>query len=141
MNSDDVNYEEIRRRVNQRLNERVEFLTHLAIYINANVALWVIWGLDLRNNPGLSPWPVLITLIWGVALIGHGAKVFSSVAMDRIREHEVDRAVEREKLRRGMMSDKRKNDRAVALRLSDEGEIIPADEADLPAARSKGSKA
>ncbi len=38
-----INEAEIRRRVQQRLNERIEVYIHLTMYIVANLALWAFW--------------------------------------------------------------------------------------------------
>ncbi len=122
-----INEAEIRRRVHQRFNERIELYIHLTIYIVANVGMWLFW--IIAGGIGKIPvWVLfLITFGWAIGLVGHGAKVLFTSALDGAREREIDRAIERERLRRGMLGDKRKNDADPVLQLSDDGELTPAD--------------
>ena len=87
----------IRRRVEQRLNERVEFYIHGTIFVVTIVGMWVLWL--ATGGLGISIlWPLLITFGWGIGLVSHGAKIYFTRAMDNVKEREIDRALERRAL-------------------------------------------
>jgi membrane protein required for beta-lactamase induction len=58
---------EIRRRVEQRLNKRKEFLIHLMVFAAINLGVWGIWWLFTQG----IPWPLLLSLPWGAGLAAH----------------------------------------------------------------------
>ncbi|HVO44345.1 MAG TPA: 2TM domain-containing protein [Aggregatilineales bacterium] len=135
--NDDINYDEIRKRVDKRVKDRVGFYTHVVIFIAINLMLWVICAF----TTGLEfPWPLFLGVPWGVGLLAHGANVYFAGSLDRMREREVEREIEREHMRRGMMNGKRKNDSETPLRLSDEGELIPGDEGESPQTARRASR-
>ena len=39
----------------------------IGVFVIVNVALWVIWALNDRDQPGV-PWPVYVTVVWGAIL-------------------------------------------------------------------------
>src|SRR5712691_3728269 len=137
MSNDQIDYEAIRQRAEKRVRQRIEFVQHLSIYVIVNLILWALWHIG-RNfsdwQPLQFPWPILVTLIWGVALAIHGAVVYTQTnMMDAMREAAIQQEVEREMRLRGMDTqtaelEKPKRDRAV--RLSDDGEMVPVDEAE-----------
>jgi hypothetical protein len=50
---------------------RVEFKAHLRKYLFVNALLWIIWLIVNISNQGshwTSPWPVYVSLIWGIIL-------------------------------------------------------------------------
>jgi hypothetical protein len=132
--SHDVNYDDIRARAEKRVKQRAEFYQHLAIYLVANVLLWVMFILiSVLANAGGGPLivPLMSTLGWGIGIAIHGIVVYvDTTAMDARREREIQREIERELRRRGIddpaeLYDKPKRDQT--LRLSDDGELIPDD--------------
>ena len=48
-------------------HKRVEFRTHLIVYIVTNTALWGIWWFTWRGYP----WPIWPLLGWGIGLVFH----------------------------------------------------------------------
>src|SRR5690242_4158801 len=75
MSNDPLDYDAIRRRVDERINKRKEFFAHLAAYILTNIAVWVTYL--LISPPGL--WvliPLLVTLGWGIGIVIHGSITF-----------------------------------------------------------------
>src|SRR5437868_1358147 len=135
MSNDQIDYEAIRQRAEKRVRQRIEFVQHLSIYVIVNLILWALWfiGANALHSWVMEfPWPILVTLIWGVALAIHGAVVYTQTnMMDAMRETAIQQEVEREMRLRGMDTqaaelEKPKRDRAV--RLSDDGEIVPVDE-------------
>jgi hypothetical protein len=133
MANDQLDYAEIRRRAEQRVTKRKEFMMHLAIYILVNVGLWI--GFLFLGGLIGGPWPLLIPLLstigWGLAVAIHGVvNYFETTGMDAIREREYQRELQHEMRRRGIddpaLLDKPKRDQAV--RLSDDGELVYEDE-------------
>lgn len=67
----------IRRRVEQEMKKRGEFLGHLAAYFVVNTILWVIFGASAGDGDGTSfPWPLIVSLGWGSGLAAHAVDVF-----------------------------------------------------------------
>ena len=58
---------EIRRRVEAKFEQRNGLLMHLLSYAGTNVMLWAIW---LFSSGGF-PWPLFVTLFWGIGMAGH----------------------------------------------------------------------
>src|SRR5262249_54818420 len=112
----------------QRNELRIGFIIHLIVYLGINAMLWGIWV----NSGGGFPWPMFITLGWGSGLFAHAMQVYQSLPdVAARREEAIQREVEIEKRRMGTATDnyeKPKRDRNV--RLSDDGELVPADEAE-----------
>src|SRR5258707_4494106 len=138
MSNNQIDYDEIRQRAEKRVRQRIEFVQHLSIYVIVNLILWALWFIAKnafpQAEPLFFPWPILVTLIWGVGLAIHAAIVYTQTnMMDAMREAAIQQEVEREMRLRGMDTsaqelEKPKRDRAV--RLSDDGEMVPVDEAD-----------
>src|SRR5260370_15044806 len=135
MSNDQIDYEAIRQRAEKRVRQRIEFVQHLSIYVIINLILWALWfiGANALHWPAMNfPWPILVTLIWGVALAIHGAVVYTQTnMMDAIPQTAIQQEVEREMRLRGMDTqtaelEKPKRDRAV--QLSDDGEMFPVDQ-------------
>jgi len=133
MANDQLDYAEIRRRAEQRVTKRKEFMMHLAIYILVNIGLWIaflfIGGLIQQTWPLLIP--LLSTIGWGLGVAIHGVvNYFETAGMDTIRDREYQRELEREMRRRGIddpaLLDKPKRDQVV--RLSDDGELLYEEE-------------
>jgi len=133
MSDDPVDYENIRRRVEKRVKKRAEFLLHLSIYVTVNLVLWIGFLL-LAADPPLMLIPLLSTLAWGVALVAHGVDTYLQTgALDAMRDREMRREIEWARRHRGLddsgeegETEKPKRERSV--RLSADGELIPADE-------------
>ncbi len=69
-----------------RVEKRKDFHTHLVTYLLVN---GIFWGMHLYASPESFPWPVFITLFWGVGIVLH--------AMDAYRSDDTfSAAVERE---------------------------------------------
>ncbi|HVO44346.1 MAG TPA: 2TM domain-containing protein [Aggregatilineales bacterium] len=127
MKNDDIDYDAIRKRVEQRMKDRMGFIMDLVSFVGVNGLLWLIW------LPGRGfPWPLFITIPWGIGLFAHAANTLFSGTMNKMAEREVEQEIERERMRRGMSTGKRKNELDTPMRLSDEGELIPDDEAESP---------
>ena len=138
MSNDDIDYGEIRQRVEKRMQARLGFIIHLITYVGINGLLWMIWLSTSAHNGHLDfLWPLFISIPWGIGLVAHAMSTVLRGAFNKMQEREIEQEIERERMRRGMVSGKRKNEDSSPMRLSDEGELIPDDEAESPrAARS-----
>lgn|GEM_PF-832917 len=118
----------IRLRIQKRAQQRREFVNSLVSYLIINAALWVFSG-TFSHMMIFFPWPIFVTFFWGVKVALQGWQVYqnSGAALAR-REMSIRREVELEKARLGITDDYEKPKRA--LRLSDDGELIPVDEYD-----------
>ncbi len=148
MSNDGLNYDEIRARAEKRVKKRAEFLQHLAIYLIVNGFLWLMF-LVIAITTGA--WPALIapflsTVGWGIGLAIHALTVYvDTTAVEKMRQQEIDREIQREMERRGMSADVpesyEKPKRDQVMRLSDDGELIPddADQDEQPRVRRRRS--
>lgn len=132
-------YEKIRQRAEKRVRSRSDFFQHMAVYVIVNLGLWSVYILTKELIP--FPWPVFITLAWGVGLSLHGVDVyFNSSLMEARREAAIMREMERELALYRQSSEepysKPKRDRV--LRLTEEGEMVPDDD-DQPIASERRS--
>src|SRR5258708_19266119 len=118
----------LRKRIEIRHRDRNAFYYHLASYLGVQLLLWVIFFTADSHDP--VPWPLFVAFAWGIGLVAHGLRVYqnSLPAINR-REGRIQREMELEKMRLGLANDayeKPKRDHAV--RLSDDGELIPSDD-------------
>ncbi len=102
----------IRHRVSEPLTKRREFFDHLAVYLCINAMFWIVFG----GGDGF-PWPLIITLGWGIGLVAHAAEMFSVVS----RESAIEKAIAKEREQAGYINEKPKRERRV--RLTDDGEF------------------
>lgn len=127
---------QLRKQVEARIQRRNAFYMHLLVYVGINLFLWLIW----LSEPSKELWPLYVSLPWGVGLAAH-AMVFyqnSSWGLQR-REQTIRREIELEKRRLGLADETyEKPKRDQVMRLSDDGEMIPADDDDAqPTAKAK----
>ena len=67
----------LREQALQRVKKRRDFYGHLLVYALVNAALWAIWGVSAADSHGGEfPWPMFITLFWGVGLVMNAWDVF-----------------------------------------------------------------
>lgn len=85
--------EEIRReQALRRIKKRRDFHAHLFVYLVVNIAIWGIWSVIAITSGGWSPWPVWVTLGWGLAVVFNAWDVYvrRPITEDEIRQ-EMDR--------------------------------------------------
>ena len=82
-------YDEIRRRVEQRYQQRTELVIHFAVFVAVNLLLWGIGF--ITGSISDFPWPMIPTLGWGSGLAAHAIEVSSH---SRRRAESEARAVE-----------------------------------------------
>jgi fatty acid desaturase len=61
--------EVVREQALRRLKKRRDFHSHLFAYLTVNVVLWGVWAFFSARSHSWNPWPLWVTLGWGVALI------------------------------------------------------------------------
>jgi 2TM domain len=133
MSDDQLNYEEIRRRAEQRANKRKELIMHVAVFIVVNLSLWLVFGVisGFAANPTFLLIPLLSTLGWGMGVAIHGVVNYvETTGMDNMREREIEREIQRELRRRGLTEADllEKPKRETTVRLSDDGELVYDDD-------------
>lgn len=114
------NYDEIRKRITKRYENRAEFFIHLVSFVIINALLWS--ELVFRRGWLMTGF----TGLWFIGLVAH----FINFLTYEARERAIERAIERE---RGWMSDSGsspKLKRDSYARLSDDGELVEIVDAD-----------
>ncbi len=138
--SDNLDYDDIRRRVEKRVNKRKELYIHMGVFVFGNVVVSSLWLLmrspfvmialdtplyDVFRLFTQLPVPLLLLCAWGIGVMAHSLAVyFETGALDKMHEREMTREIEREK-QRPYLNEKPKRE---ALTLSDDGELVPISE-------------
>lgn len=141
--TDQIDVQAIRKRVEKRFKQRQEFMIHLAVFVITNVGLWGLW---LLLGGGFA-WPAIVTMGWGIGLLIHGITVYTEATMEQRREEMIDREIRREKMRvygdpdydESLLSKPKRGGNDPALRLTDDGEIVAAED-DLTSKRVSRKK-
>ena len=89
--------DDLRRQAEARVDRIEAFRIHLAIYVAVNALLWLIWAYTGATTN--SPWPVFVTLGWGIGIVAHWWSVYGHSA-DR-REARVQAEIDRLRQRQG----------------------------------------
>lgn len=109
-------YHRVRKGIEQDFTKRKEFLIHLSVYLPINLLFWLSW-LFTRDFFGF-PWPVLLTLGWGIGMVAHAVDTyFQTGGRVTAREAAIQREIERERL----SVEKPKRSRLV---IADDGELM-----------------
>jgi len=124
----DIDVEAIRKRVIERRKLRQDFYIHLLFFIPFNVFFWFLW---IGGGSNGFPWPLVVTLAWGLGVVSHAMDVYykTSDRATRSEDEEVQREIEKERMRLYGSADLEKPKRGVA-RLSDDGEIVYENESE-----------
>ena len=59
-----------------RLKKRHDFVTQLFAYMLVNLVVWGIWLVIGLSSHSWWPWPVLVTLGWGIGLAFNAWNVY-----------------------------------------------------------------
>jgi serine/threonine-protein kinase len=94
----------VRKEVEKPLKARQEFFEHLPVYIMINIMLWTIFIfgnedlLNLINSDDADfvsmmglPWPLLVTLFWGMGLVAHWFEAWGAGRNERAIQREMER--------------------------------------------------
>jgi hypothetical protein len=84
--------EGLREQALQRVKKRREFHTHLFAYLTINVLLWGVWAIIGVAAHSWYPWPLWVTLGWGIGVVFNAWDVYfrHPITESEIR-HEMDR--------------------------------------------------
>jgi fatty acid desaturase len=76
----------------RQIKKRRDFHAHVFVYLVVNIAVWGIWSVIAVTSGGWSPWPVWVTLGWGLAVVFNAWDVYvrRPITEDEIRR-EMDR--------------------------------------------------
>ena len=76
---------------------RVGFRMHLRSYLISNAGLWLIWAVSSfpfgSSVHGAFPWPVFVTIGWGIGLVSHYVHVYRGSDERPIIEKEYQKLV------------------------------------------------
>jgi 2TM domain-containing protein len=82
----------LREQALDRLKKRRDFKAHLLVYTLVNLAIWGVWVVIAASSGGSWPWPVFLTLFWGIGLAMNAWDVYFRRP---ITEQELDREIDR----------------------------------------------
>ena len=84
--------EALREQALRRVKKRRDLHTHAFVYLTVNVLLWGIWAVIGATAHSWFPWPLWVTLGWGVGLLFNAWDVYvrRPITEDDIRS-EMDR--------------------------------------------------
>lgn len=122
-------YDEIRRRIKKRYDNRVEFISHIVSFLGANLVLWGV----LQPQYG---WYTLASLAmggWFIGVLCHAVVFWGKEAQERA----IERAIEREREFRSQNPEayiKPKRDR---LSLTADGELLDVIDEDESLAKKR----
>ncbi len=98
----------VRKRVEKPFKKVEEFYQHLGVYIMINVMLWIMYGFSIEGAslPFMGdlmsemvdvpfPWPLMVTLGWGIGLFANAMEALSAPVSERA----IQRAIEQEQAR------------------------------------------
>ena len=68
--------EALREQALRRLKQRRDFKAHALIYVLVNAVVWTIWTIVALSSHSWWPWPVFITLGWGIGLVMNAWDVY-----------------------------------------------------------------
>ena len=77
----------------KRLHQKRSFQAMVAGYVVVNVFLWILWAITEPDKSGV-PWPLWVTLGWGVAL---ALSAWSVYGQKPITEDAVQREMEKQR--------------------------------------------
>ena len=89
--------EALREQALLRIKKRRDLRTHAVVYLTLNVVLWAIWAVIGSTSGSWYPWPLWVTLGWGVGLAFNAWDVY---LRQPITEHEIDEEIRRLQARR-----------------------------------------
>ena len=103
--STEMSDEEIRKLATRRVRRKRRFFSHLTVYLIVNAFLWCMWALPaLGYGWGMMrgtafPWPIFVSVFWGIGLVSHGLGVFAFHS--GWEQKEIDREIARLKKGKG----------------------------------------
>lgn len=84
--------DELRRQAIRQIKKRRDFAAHAVVYALVNLVVWGVWVVVAVSSHSWWPWPVFVTLGWGIGLVMNAWDVF---LRKPITEQELQREVGR----------------------------------------------
>ena len=84
--------EALRAQALRRLTKRRELTTHAVVFTLVNLTVWGIWAAIAVTSGSSWPWPVFLTLFWGIGLAMNAWDVYFRKP---ITEQELEREIDR----------------------------------------------
>jgi hypothetical protein len=84
--------EVLREQALRRLTKRRELKTHAVVFTLVNLTVWGIWAAIAATSGSSWPWPVFLTLFWGIGLAMNAWDVYFRKP---ITEQELRREIDR----------------------------------------------
>jgi 2TM domain len=84
--------EVLREQALRRLTKRRELKTHAVAFTLVNLTVWGIWAVIAATSGSSWPWPVFLTLFWGIGLAMNAWDVYFRKP---ITEQELKRELDR----------------------------------------------
>ena len=82
----------LREQALRRLKRRRDLKAHAVVYALVNVVVWTTWAVIAAGSHSWWPWPIFLTLFWGIGLVMNAWDVYFRRP---ITEEELRREVER----------------------------------------------
>lgn len=70
-----ISEEELRKKAEKHVEEKVGFYIHFAVYIMVNLLLVTIWYTS--TGPKSFPWFIYVTVGWGIGIVVHFVAAFA----------------------------------------------------------------
>jgi hypothetical protein len=58
----------LREQALDRLKKRRDLKAHALVYLLVNLSIWGVWAVIAATSGSSWPWPVFLTLFWGIGL-------------------------------------------------------------------------
>jgi hypothetical protein len=84
--------EALREQALRQIKKRRDFHAHVFVYLAVNIVLWGIWSFIGVTSDSWSPWPVWVTLGWGLGVVFNAWDVY---VRRPITESEIRREMDR----------------------------------------------
>src|SRR5262249_3388519 len=88
----DSSPEGLRAQALRRLKKRRDFHAHLFTYVVVNAVVWGIWAMFSASSHSWYPWPLWLTLAWGLGVVFNAWDVY---LRQPISEHEIRQEMDR----------------------------------------------
>lgn len=84
--------DELRDQALSQLKKQRDLKAHVLVYTLVNLTIWGIWGVIAATSHSSWPWPVFLTLFWGIGLAMNAWDVYFRRP---ITEHDLEREIDR----------------------------------------------
>ncbi|MEZ5115031.1 MAG: 2TM domain-containing protein [Candidatus Nanopelagicales bacterium] len=81
--------QELRAQAAQNLKRRTDFYWHVVAFVIINGMFWILWA--LLSGTDSYPWPIWITLFWGIGLAFHAGDALRRPVSQAAIDREVER--------------------------------------------------